>query len=87
MKAHHPIHPTDPALVYLSRREITELIVDLRVEGREFGALWPCATPGTADMNGVRLVNLGVVPVSTVVNLLAVLREFKRGRDAGRGVR
>ncbi|MFI6156567.1 hypothetical protein ACIBCA_28240 [Kitasatospora sp. NPDC051170] len=87
MNAHHPLHPTDPAILYLSRREITELIVELRTEGREFGILWPSAAPGEADIAGQRLISLGNVPASTVINLLAVLREFKRGRDGGRGAR
>ncbi|MET8545350.1 hypothetical protein ABZW03_32640 [Kitasatospora sp. NPDC004799] len=81
MSAHHPIHPADPALLHLTPREITELIVELRTEGREFGLLWPSASPGDLNLHGRRLVDIGNVPASTLINLLALLREFKRRRD------
>ncbi|MBO1414555.1 hypothetical protein [Streptomyces sp. FH025] len=83
MSALHPIHPADPALLHLTARQITELIVDLRTEGREFGLLWPSAGPGETVLNGQLLVSLGNVPASTVINLLALLREYKRHRDSG----
>ncbi|MFJ9692767.1 hypothetical protein [Kitasatospora sp. NPDC101183] len=76
MNAHRPIRPGDPAFERLSRAEIFQLIVELRSASREFGLLWPSAKPGERTLNGRVLVNLGNVPVSTVVNLLAVLREF-----------
>ncbi|MFF7995609.1 hypothetical protein ACFZDG_38290 [Kitasatospora xanthocidica] len=80
MNALHPIHPADPALGHLAGRDITELIVELRTEGREFGLLWPSAKPGEVILDGRILVDLGNVPASTVINLLALLREFKRHR-------
>ncbi|MFI9361694.1 hypothetical protein ACIG5E_11620 [Kitasatospora sp. NPDC053057] len=84
MSAHHPIHPADPALLHLTGPQLTELIVELRTEGREFGLLWPSAHPGETSLNGRRLVNLGNIPASTLINLLALLREFKRNRDGSR---
>ncbi|MFE5582674.1 hypothetical protein [Kitasatospora sp. NPDC056531] len=81
MNALHPIHPADPAIHYLTGPQITELIVELRTEGREFGILWPSAKPGETILNGRVLVNLGNVPASTVINLLALLRGFKRHRS------
>ncbi|MBV2152449.1 hypothetical protein [Kitasatospora sp. SUK 42] len=81
MNALHPIHPADPALHHLTGRQITDLIVELRTEGREFGLLWPSAKPGETILNGQLLVSLGNVPASTLVNLLALLREFRRHRD------
>ncbi|MEV8328654.1 hypothetical protein [Kitasatospora sp. NPDC056731] len=80
MIAHHPIHPADPALRQLTGRQVTELIVDLRTEGREFGLLWPSAQPGETDLNSRALVSIGNIPASTLINLLALLREFKRRR-------
>ncbi|MFJ8472087.1 hypothetical protein [Kitasatospora sp. NPDC094011] len=80
MNALHPIHPADPAIHHLTGRQLTELIVELRTEGREFGILWPSAKPGETVLNGRVLVDLGNVPASTVINLLALLREFKRHR-------
>ncbi|MER8102784.1 hypothetical protein [Kitasatospora sp. NPDC094016] len=84
MIAHHPIHPADPALRHLTARQITGLIVELRTEGREFGILWPSAQPGETDLNGRALVSLGNIPASTLINLLALLREYKRERDRRR---
>ncbi|MFJ9769694.1 hypothetical protein ACIRVF_00420 [Kitasatospora sp. NPDC101157] len=83
MNALHPIHPADPAIHHLTGPQLTELIVELRAEGREFGLLWPSAKPGEQIINGRVLVNLGNVPASTVINLLALLREFKRTRRRG----
>ncbi|MFD5465286.1 hypothetical protein ACFWIQ_21015 [Kitasatospora sp. NPDC127059] len=81
MSAHHPIHPADPALLHLAGRQLTELIIELRTEGREFGLLWPSAHAGETNLSGRRLVNFGNVPASTLINLLALLREYKRNRD------
>ncbi|WBP88694.1 hypothetical protein [Kitasatospora cathayae] len=83
MSAHHPIHPADPALLHLSGHQLTGLIIELRAEGREFGLLWPSAQPGETNLHGRRLVNLGNIPASTLINLLALLREYKRNRDGG----
>ncbi|MFJ2867296.1 hypothetical protein [Kitasatospora sp. NPDC087314] len=84
MSAHQPIHPADPALRHLTGREITQLIVELRIEGREFGLLWPSARPGETVLNGRVLVELGNIQASTLINLLALLREYKRERDRRR---
>ncbi|MBD0671227.1 hypothetical protein [Streptomyces sp. CBMA156] len=81
MSAHHPIDPADPALLHLTPRQVAELIVELRTEGRKFGLLWPSAVPGDIDLRGRRLVDVGNIPVSTLINLLALLREFRRNRD------
>ncbi|MEU9042776.1 MULTISPECIES: hypothetical protein [unclassified Kitasatospora] len=82
MSAHHPIHPADPALLHLTSRQLTELIIELRTEGREFGLLWPSATPGEINLHGRRLISVGNIPASTLINLLALLREYRRSRDA-----
>ncbi|MFE4971777.1 hypothetical protein ACFRAR_06630 [Kitasatospora sp. NPDC056651] len=78
MSAHHPIHPADPALLHLTPRQLTELIVELRVEGREFGLLWPSAESGEVNLYGHRLIDIGNIPASTLINLLALLREYRR---------
>lgn len=80
MNALHPIHPADPAIRHLTSRQLADLIVELRTEGREFGLLWPFARPGETVVDGRVLVSLGNVPVSTLINLLALVREFKRHR-------
>ncbi|MBO1414940.1 hypothetical protein [Streptomyces sp. FH025] len=80
MNALHPIHPADPALRHLTKQQIAELIVELRTEGREFGLLWPSAKPGETVLDGQLLVSIGNAPTSTLINLLALLREFRRHR-------
>ncbi|WP_030060054.1 MULTISPECIES: hypothetical protein [Streptomyces] len=80
MNALYPIHPADPAIHHLTGRQITDLIVELRTEGREFGLLWPSAKPGETIVDGRVLVSLGNVPASTVIDLLALVREFNRRR-------
>lgn len=72
-----PIHPADPAIRHLTGRQITELIVELRTEGRQYGLLWPSARPGENVINGRVLVHMGNVPASTVINLLALLRAYR----------
>ncbi|MFJ2867108.1 hypothetical protein [Kitasatospora sp. NPDC087314] len=80
MNALHPIRPADPAIRHLTGRQISGLIVELRSEGREFGLLWPSADPGEVILDGRFLVNIGNIPASTLINLLALIREFKRHR-------
>ncbi|MGW2867933.1 hypothetical protein [Kitasatospora sp. NPDC001225] len=80
MNALYPIRPADPAIRYLTSRQIAGLIVELRTEGREFGLLWPSAQPGETVLNGQVLVSLGNVPASTLINLLALVREFRQYR-------
>jgi hypothetical protein len=80
VSAHHPLDPTDPALLRLTSRQLTELIVELRTEGREFGLLWPSAAPAGTNLSGRPLISIGTIPASTLINLLALLREFKRNR-------
>ncbi|MFJ7277488.1 hypothetical protein [Kitasatospora sp. NPDC098663] len=84
MSAHQPIHPADPALRHLTARQVTQLIVELRTEGSEFGLTWPSAQPGETNLNGRVLISLGNIPASTLINLLALLREYKRERDRRR---
>ncbi|MFE7594056.1 hypothetical protein ACFU6K_32095 [Kitasatospora sp. NPDC057512] len=73
----YPIRPADPAIRHLTSRQIANLIVELRAEGREFGLLWPSAQPGGTVLNGQVLVSFGNVPASTLINLLALVREFR----------
>ncbi|MFE4397082.1 MULTISPECIES: hypothetical protein [Streptomycetaceae] len=80
MNALYPIRPADPAIRHLTSRQIAGLIVELRTEGREFGLLWPSAQPGETVLNGQVLVSLGNVPASTLINLLALVREFRQYR-------
>jgi hypothetical protein len=54
--------------------QVAELISELHQKGAEFGLLWGSArTNGTA--NDHVLINFGNAPVSTLLNLLALIDE------------
>jgi hypothetical protein len=54
--------------------QVTELIRELQRKGAELGLFWGSArTNGT--VNGHVLVNFGNAPVSTLLNLLALIDE------------
>ncbi|MFE4977769.1 hypothetical protein ACFRAR_37405 [Kitasatospora sp. NPDC056651] len=80
MSAIRPIQPRDPAILRLSSRDLTDLLAELRAESHELGLLWPSAKPGETILNGQILVSLGNVPASTLINLLALVREVRRVR-------
>ncbi|MFF2040118.1 hypothetical protein ACFVVX_06820 [Kitasatospora sp. NPDC058170] len=79
MSALQPVEPADPGIRLLTERQVAEMIEELRSEGREFGVLLPSATTHSV-VDGRVLVTFGNGPTSTVINLLALLREFKRER-------
>ncbi|MDH6141594.1 ADP-heptose:LPS heptosyltransferase [Kitasatospora sp. GP30] len=67
-----PIAPSDPATHEYTEAQITELIRQLQERGNRLGLLWGSArTNGT--VNGHVLVNFGNAPVSTLLNLLALI--------------
>ncbi|MGE7437174.1 hypothetical protein [Kitasatospora sp. NPDC001175] len=61
--------------------QVTALLRELHERGRPFGVLW-----GSASTNGVVnnhiLVNFGNASVSTVLNLLDLLRDAEEGGEA-----
>ncbi|GAA1987214.1 hypothetical protein [Kitasatospora viridis] len=71
-----PIAPDDPATRDYTDAQVTDLIRELQDKGTKFGLLWGSArTNGT--VNGHTLVNFGNAPVSTVLNLLALIEEAR----------
>ncbi|WP_369185201.1 hypothetical protein [Streptomyces sp. Y1] len=75
-RGRRPIEPGDPLMRSYTELEVVYLIDELRERGREFGLLWPSAeTNGVVD--GRVLVRFGNAPASTVVNLLALLRDLR----------
>jgi hypothetical protein len=69
-----PIASADPGARDYTEAQATELIRELQDKGTELGLLWGSArTNGT--VNGHVLVNFGNAPVSTLLNLLAVIDE------------
>ncbi|GAA1991030.1 hypothetical protein [Kitasatospora viridis] len=72
-----PIAPDDPTTLTHTDAQLTDLIRELQDQGAKFGLLWGSArTNGT--VNGHALVNFGNAPVSTLINLLALLKEADR---------
>ncbi|MFF7637230.1 hypothetical protein ACFZB9_29385 [Kitasatospora sp. NPDC008050] len=71
-----PIAPADPRTCDYDDAQVTELITELQQRGGQFGLLWGSArTNGTVD--GHVLVNFGNAPVSTLLNLLHLMRELE----------
>jgi hypothetical protein len=69
-----PVAASDPATLEYTDVQITELIRQLQERGSRLGLLWGSArTNGT--VNGHVLVNFGNAPVSTLLNLLALIDE------------
>ncbi|MDH6144528.1 hypothetical protein P3T35_006571 [Kitasatospora sp. GP30] len=68
-----PIAPADPGMRDYTEAQVTELISELQECGGPLGLLWGSArTSGTVD--GHVLVNFGNAPVSTLLNLLNLIR-------------
>ncbi|KJS61891.1 hypothetical protein [Streptomyces rubellomurinus] len=81
-RGRRPIEPGDPLMRSYTELEVVYLIDELRERGREFGLLWPSAeTNGVVD--GRVLVRFGNAPASTVVNLLALLRDLRTTESEG----
>jgi hypothetical protein len=76
-----PLAPADPAMRDYDEAQVDGLIRELQERGGQFGLLWGSArTNGVVD--GHVLVNFGNAPVSTLLNLLELLKEA-----AGSGAR
>ncbi|MFH8385028.1 hypothetical protein ACH4E7_29485 [Kitasatospora sp. NPDC018058] len=69
-----PIEPADPLMRTYTEPEVSYLLAELHERGRKFGLLWPSATIDSV-VDGRVLVRFGNAPASTVLNLLALLRD------------
>jgi hypothetical protein len=78
-----PVEPADPLMRTYTEPEVSYLLAELHERGRKFGLLWPSATTDSV-VDGRVLVRFGNAPASTVLNLLALLREHeqKAGTDS-----
>ncbi|MFJ8476245.1 hypothetical protein [Kitasatospora sp. NPDC094011] len=76
----NPIEPADPLMRTYTELEITYLLAELAERGRNFGLLWPSATTDSV-VDGRVLVRFGNAPASTVLNLLALLRDHDKTED------
>ncbi|MFE4512930.1 hypothetical protein ACFRMQ_01860 [Kitasatospora sp. NPDC056783] len=73
-----PISPDDPRMRDYTSSHLTALLGELHRRGLRYGLLWDSAAAGGADRDGRLLVDFGNAPVSTLVNLLHLLRDLDR---------
>ncbi|MFF2541684.1 hypothetical protein ACFVUY_03890 [Kitasatospora sp. NPDC058063] len=77
-----PIAPDEPRMRDCTRPQITALLGELHRLGLPHGLLWGSASPGETILDGRLLVDFGNAPVSTLLNLLHLLRDLA-GERAG----
>ncbi|WP_146259157.1 ATP-binding protein [Streptomyces tateyamensis] len=68
-----PFAPTDPALLDYTDAQIAGLIRELQQRGEKFGLRWGSARTNGGSVDGHALVKFGNAPVSTLLNLLALV--------------
>ncbi|MGW3073728.1 MULTISPECIES: hypothetical protein [unclassified Kitasatospora] len=73
-----PIAPDDPRMRDFTPSHITALLGELHRRGLPYGLLWGSASAGETILDGRLLVDFGNAPVSTLLNLLHLLRELDR---------
>lgn len=74
--------PADPLMCTYTELEVAYLLTELQERGRKFGLLWPSATTDSV-VDGRVLVRFGNAPASTVLNLLALLRDREHEKAEG----
>ncbi|MQS13111.1 hypothetical protein F7Q99_12660 [Streptomyces kaniharaensis] len=73
-----PVAPDDPSLRDYTEPQITALLGELRKRGRPYGLLWGSVSATDTTIDGRILVDFGNAPVSTLLNLLHLLRDAER---------
>ncbi|MFI6153568.1 hypothetical protein ACIBCA_12810 [Kitasatospora sp. NPDC051170] len=71
-----PVPAGDPSTRDCTGPHIMELLGELHRRGLSHGLLWGSASPGERTLDGYTLVNFGNAPVSTLLNLLHLLRDL-----------
>ncbi|MCX4754347.1 hypothetical protein [Kitasatospora purpeofusca] len=74
-----PVDPHDPYLRTYTEPEVTALLRELHERGRPLGLRWGSAAVAEPTIDGRLLVDFGDAPVSTLLNLLTLLREAAPG--------
>ncbi|MFJ4795340.1 hypothetical protein [Kitasatospora purpeofusca] len=74
-----PVDPHDPYLRTYTEPEVTALLRELHERGRPLGLRWGSAAVAEPTIDGRLLVDFGDAPVSTLINLLTLLREAAPG--------
>ncbi|KOV20368.1 hypothetical protein ADK60_26485 [Streptomyces sp. XY431] len=73
-----PIDPHDKILRTYTEPEVTALLLELHERGRPLGLRWGSISVSEPTIDGRLLVDFGDAPVSTLLNLLTLLREVPR---------
>ncbi|MEU3562867.1 hypothetical protein [Kitasatospora sp. NPDC006786] len=73
-----PVAPDDPRMRDFTAAHITVLLGELHRRGLPYGLLWGSASAGETILDGRLLVDFGIAPVSTLLNLLHLLRDLDR---------
>ncbi|WP_328955590.1 hypothetical protein [Kitasatospora purpeofusca] len=74
-----PVGPHDKILRTYTEPEVTALLRELHERGRPLGLRWGSVAVSDPTIDGRLLVNFGDAPVSTLLNLLTLLREGRPG--------
>ncbi|MFE7531369.1 hypothetical protein ACFU7Y_37535 [Kitasatospora sp. NPDC057542] len=69
-----PVAPDDPRMRDHTRPQITALLGELHRLGLPHGLLWGSASASETILDGRLLVDFGNAPVSTLLNLVHLLR-------------
>ncbi|MFG2848820.1 hypothetical protein ACGF12_37575 [Kitasatospora sp. NPDC048296] len=72
-----PVAPTDPRLRDHTEPQVATLLGELHERGGPFGLRWGSATVTETTLDGRILVDFGNAPVSTLLNLLDLLRDLE----------
>ncbi|MFJ9445269.1 hypothetical protein ACIRRH_25890 [Kitasatospora sp. NPDC101235] len=72
-----PAAPDDPRMRDYTAPHITALLGELHRRGMPYGLLWGSASAGESTLDGRILVDFGNAPVSTLLNLLHLLRDIE----------
>ncbi|MEV6979004.1 hypothetical protein [Kitasatospora sp. NPDC093806] len=75
-----PIAPDDPSLRTYTEPEVTALLGELHYYGSRFGIQWGSAAVTETTLDGRPLVDFGSASLSTLLNLLHLLRDLHGGR-------
>ncbi|MFJ9777705.1 hypothetical protein ACIRVF_41770 [Kitasatospora sp. NPDC101157] len=73
-----PVAPDDPRMRDYTEAHITTMLGELHRRGLSHGLLWGSAAPGEKTLDGRILIDFGNAPVSTLLNLLHLLRDLER---------
>ncbi|MEV7600513.1 hypothetical protein AB0O91_24390 [Kitasatospora sp. NPDC089797] len=73
-----PVAPDDPRMRDYTKSQITTLLGELHRRGLPHGLLWGSAGTPERTLDGRLLVDFGNAPVSTLLNLLNLLRDLER---------